>query len=571
MSKTRSVQPRTTESPQRLVPTSGRLLDRILDTPHVAEVVPRLAPGVLHRVIQRCGLEDCGDLVALATPGQLARVFDADLWRPARGGFDEQLDPDRFGVWLEVLVESGPALAAQKLAGIGSEIVIAGLASHVLVFDRAAVSPISGGGEDVPEVRPSSDGTACEIGSYLVEARRSDAWDAIVALLLFLDADHPDYFHELMQGCRRLSSSGYEIDGLDDLLGVGEQDMFDLAVDRERRRDAEGYVSPAQARAFLQSARQLESAGQAPPAADAIVRAYFRSLDAPPPGAEAKRALTAPPDATAPPDETAAAVVAMMDVLVDAGVLPQPPRALIAAPQEHAKRLGLLEAYMRGALEADEAAFSRRTQEFAFLGNAITAGCSIQARAFTPREASDAAAAICNLGLQNWPSAWGRDEMLPDDFLVSHDLIAVFAVGWTVLHDQVGMAVATRLTDILHGFRSQDREIQLAVEDLRSRLVRGCRAGTPWSARDALDVIMMLDMPAWAALVALLDECPVIHAAMNANASRLRTIDASSFEFIAENEQIAAVHAFMQSLPGVLREPSEGEGGESVAAARRPI
>ena len=66
---------------RRAAPQSGtpalrrdprNLLDRILDTPHLAHVVPRLPPEVLHRVIQSCGLEDCGELVALATPGQLA-------------------------------------------------------------------------------------------------------------------------------------------------------------------------------------------------------------------------------------------------------------------------------------------------------------------------------------------------------------------------------------------------------------------------------------------------------------------------------------------------------------------
>ncbi|HEU4693326.1 MAG TPA: DUF6178 family protein, partial [Vicinamibacterales bacterium] len=56
--------------------SSSRLIDRLLDTPHLAHVVPRLQPEVLHRVIQQCGLEDCGQLVALTTPGQLARVFD---------------------------------------------------------------------------------------------------------------------------------------------------------------------------------------------------------------------------------------------------------------------------------------------------------------------------------------------------------------------------------------------------------------------------------------------------------------------------------------------------------------
>ena len=82
-----------------------RLLQRLLDTPLLPQVVPRLSPDVLHRVIQNCGLEDCAEIVALATPGQLARVFDLDLWQPARAGLDDELDANRFGIWLEVLME----------------------------------------------------------------------------------------------------------------------------------------------------------------------------------------------------------------------------------------------------------------------------------------------------------------------------------------------------------------------------------------------------------------------------------------------------------------------------------
>ena len=92
---------------QREMRDTRRLLDRILDTPHLAHAVPRLPAEVLHRVIQSCGLEDCGELVALATPGQLAAVFDLDLWRHAQPGLDEQFGRRRFGVWLEALMESG--------------------------------------------------------------------------------------------------------------------------------------------------------------------------------------------------------------------------------------------------------------------------------------------------------------------------------------------------------------------------------------------------------------------------------------------------------------------------------
>src|SRR5688572_4069625 len=122
-------------------PDQRRLLNRILDTPHLAQVVPRVKPELLHRVIQRCGLEDCAELVALATPDQWVRIFDLDLWRAGHPALDEQFDADRFGVWLEVLVESGAAFAAQKLAEMDRDLVIAGLAQHVRVFDRASVTP----------------------------------------------------------------------------------------------------------------------------------------------------------------------------------------------------------------------------------------------------------------------------------------------------------------------------------------------------------------------------------------------------------------------------------------------
>src|SRR6185503_14705709 len=101
---------RPSAGPARRDTTDGHhLLDRILNTPRLEQVVPRLQPGLLHRVIQTCGLEDCGELVALATPEQLAHIFDLDLWRAAQPSLDEQFDADRFGVWIEVLLEAGAA------------------------------------------------------------------------------------------------------------------------------------------------------------------------------------------------------------------------------------------------------------------------------------------------------------------------------------------------------------------------------------------------------------------------------------------------------------------------------
>src|SRR5262249_33774480 len=133
------------------------LLERILSTPDVARVIPRLQPEVLHKVIQTCGLEDCSELVALATPEQLQRVFDPDLWRPSRPGLDDQFDADRFGTWLDVLMESGAAVAAHKVAGMDADLVIAALAQHVRVFDGAAVSWFQTLDGEISERRRASD------------------------------------------------------------------------------------------------------------------------------------------------------------------------------------------------------------------------------------------------------------------------------------------------------------------------------------------------------------------------------------------------------------------------------
>jgi hypothetical protein len=85
-------------------------------------------------------------------------------------------------------------------------------------------------------------------------------------------------------------------------------------------------------------------------------------------------------------------------------------------------------------------------------------------------------------------------------------------------------------------------------------LTKYWRAGTPWEARDAIEVIAVLDLPSWTALLALIDQLPTLHAAVDALLTQsMRQIDVSSFEFISENAQIQHVREFMQLLPGLLR------------------
>ena len=255
-----------TTTNRETAPRSGGSIEhrlaRLLDTPFLARVVPHLAPETLHQLIEYRGLDACGELVTSATPAQLTSLLDLDLWRHVQPGRDEQFDVDRFGEWLEVLVDTGDSVAARTVAALDKHLLIVGLSRYLRAFDPGTFEPTDAS-DDEPMDRnemmsseTSADVPECEVGGYLVRARRADAWDAIVTLLVTLETEHNDYFHAVMRGCRRLSNSTPEIDGLDDLLMAPEQHLHDVAIERERRRARQGYATPADARAFLQMARQ---------------------------------------------------------------------------------------------------------------------------------------------------------------------------------------------------------------------------------------------------------------------------------------------------------------------------
>jgi len=535
---------------------SRSLVQRVLDVPHLAQVVPRLPPDLLHQVIGRCGLDACGELLALATPAQLASVADLDLWRPTRPGLDDTFDASRFGAWLEALLECGGPVAARTVTGLEADLVTAGLAHHVRVFDAATVaSYITTDGTLVTGTHGLGTEDAIELCGYDIVARRADpSWHAIVEVLRALADEHGEYFHRVMRGCRALSNAGREPDGLDDLLAEGDQALLELASAREQRRDQRGFLPPAQARAFLQAARRVRLDLDSAPPLDPIAHAYFRSAGETPAIADAgydPPLLSAADDAAAA-GEAAAAVAAVTAVLVESGVLAGPPRALLASPAG-APRPHRIHEHLQHVREHDPPAHSRRSEELGYLANALLAGCSIQSRPFTPPEAWDAAIAVCNLGLENWPARW-RSPDARGGCAVEQNLVAVFQVGWTVLHDEVCLPSAGQLIEALKGVRVVDRDTQAALHALRRELTRQWRTGRPWKARDALDVIATLDMTAWAALLGLIDECPVIPAALVASLARSpHAVSPSAFEFISDNVQIASVHAFLQSLPAALR------------------
>ena len=525
---------------------STSALARLTDTPHLAQVVARLTPEVLHQVIRHHGLDACSALVAAATPKQVTAILDLDLWRPAAAGGTEQFDAARFGDWLEALMEEGDAVAARVIAEMDGSLAVAGLSRYVRVFDPGIFEPTFSSDDEQEWNGPKpTDDCECEIGGYLIRARTADTWDAIVGLLMTLSEERPRAFHALMCGCRDLSNSTPEEDGLDDLLLAPQQALHDIALEREQRRTQQGYLSAEDARAFLCMARQ-PARRKLVPSMNPIAAAYFRDLheviattDDPPPRVD-QPADTAVPDA-----ELAASLDIVAEVMTEAGIQPAQPRALLGPGEAAAARITPLEPLMEHLLAADPGAYLTRNQELTFLANALLAGCSVYWRPLTIQEAWDLAVGVCNLGLEGGSTS--------EAYLVAHDLIAAFESGWRLLHEEVSLFVADRLIAVLTKLRTVDDDVQRDLDRLRRELKRERAAGTPWRAAESLEVIAILDTPAWACLCGLLSECPVVPDALAAILDRRsRAVSATAFARFTSHAQIDRVHEFGGRLRALL-------------------
>jgi hypothetical protein len=515
-------------------------------------------------------------------------------------------------------VDTGHSVAARTVAALDKNLVVAGLSRYVRVLDPGIFEPTAqsddeptdrdeamreGDSMDVDEAMDAEsrhaddapvhdsrgDWLECEVGGYIVRARRADAWDAIVTLLVALDAEHGNDFHAVMQGCRRLSDSRSEIDGLDDLLLAPEQHLHDVTIERERRRSQQGYATPADARAFLEMARQPKHTRSAASMTGSIkvnpiVTAYFRAADQAPESSnetarsqegERESPASHSNDVHAHATDVRESLEAVMAPLTEAGVMPERPHALLetAAADPQAARLTRLRRLMAYARDTHETAYVTRGRELAFLANTLLAGCSVQSRPFTPQEASDAAAGICNLGLEYWPARWpsatspgatsphphdtatatSPDTLPPDSLLIDQDLVTAFEVGWSVLHQDVSLFAADQLISTLTDVDGVDRDIRRGLVALRRTLVKQRDAGTPWRARAAAEILAMLDMTAWIGVLGLLDECPVLPAALTAVLEgRTTTVSPTEFDFISTAAQIGDVRIFMRKLPDVL-------------------
>ena len=357
---------------------NSSLLGQMLDDPQLAPLLRALPAPVLRRVILQIGLEDAGELVALASLEQLREVFDEDLWRSPSPGQDEAFDAVRFCTWLEVLLEAGDAFVADRLAELAEDFLVFAFSRLLRALDRAEVAASISDDDEAGLIDKVLEAGACqELGEYLIVARIENGWDALWTTLLALDDRHPELLRAVLHRCWLATREQAEAaGGLYEVLTGEEQLLEDARAEREERRAARGYVSPADARAFLGLARSAP----AEPDTDAITRAYFRELR-PAPAAPGLAGGGARPPPSAP----------LRRLLAKAGVEPAPEDA--PPPGD-----SLFRSTVAGLAGSDPRAHQRVIEELAYLANVLVAGDT--SRAWQPVEAAERVLELCDAGLR---------------------------------------------------------------------------------------------------------------------------------------------------------------------------
>lgn len=383
----------------RFAPTP-HLLSRLVEIPHLDRIVRELPSERFTALVREIGVEDAGELVALATNEQLVAAFDEDLFTSHRPGERETFDRARFVTWLEVLLEAGDQAVARRIAELDEDFVAHALSSLVFVFDHDQLR------ERITEDDPAAveaDGALEralneEIDGYLLVARSEEGWDAVLALVLALDRSQRALLVRILDRCAALASEYVDdLDALADVLSTAESLAEDVEAAREARRSALGYVEPRAARAFLGLAKTPIAGELSAEPRDAITRAYFRELEAK--GARATKGARVTKATGERPLMLKPASPRTSDGLDKVlALLPAPEADAAPAREEEAPRLSLA---LQGLGADAPSRLQERLGELAYLSNVVLAGVADEhGLRLRPADAAQAALATVALGAE---------------------------------------------------------------------------------------------------------------------------------------------------------------------------
>lgn len=386
--------------------SSKHLLWQLVDSPHLVETVRALPGPAFSALVRQIGLEDAGEVIALATTEQLVAAFDEDLFVNARPGQRESFDPERFATWLEVLLEAGDAVAARKVASLSIDFVVHALSQLVLVLDHDALQLQMGEGGRAAHAADKAIESSLseEIDGYLLIARKPDGWDAVMALITALDQQHRAFLTTVLDRAAGLASPLIDnLAALTEVLSEEESLAEDVEAEREERRVRHGFVEPRAARSFLSLAKQPLGSPSAD--RDPVTRAFFRDRD---------RATSATSVHAAPLEQVAPAT--LLSLLTEHGVIQGPHRALGAAQSvgddsvrgaeptvavdgsQPGPKIAVFFAALQRLQQEKSDSFHQRMEELAYLSNVLVAGASDRGERFRPAHAAEAALATVFFG-----------------------------------------------------------------------------------------------------------------------------------------------------------------------------
>ena len=394
---------------------SSRLLQTLQDNPALPALLRTLQPAALARLVDRIGLNDAGEVVALAPTRKLLQALDEALWKSPQPGVAEEFDSGELVDWLESWIELGDAFVADRLAAMNDDYRALCLSHLVSVRIHHTLAFLAIPDDEVDRERDTLQpmGTCAFYGPYMVVPVVEDEWEVARAALdaLYIER-HECLMHTLGM-----------LDGAESMLATPErrrQLQIDVAHERERARESVGFVTATGASAFLvyvATARIEELAALS--AYDEETRRHLAAF-----GTTEVEDPEDDDDAGEPKEAPTVEELHQLRTVLEREDLLIPQNTLLLTDQRTHKHHALTQALGELA-EADPPAFERCARELAYLANVLKVGVSVKGEAMSDADARDAAFAACDQGL-----ALAREYRLDARITQEPGLIRLFALGW---------------------------------------------------------------------------------------------------------------------------------------------
>jgi len=401
--------------PQRPIDDArSRLLQTLQDNPALPTLLRNLPSAALARLVDRVGLNDAGELMALAPAHKLLQALDESLWKSPEPGVAETFDADELVDWLATWNEIGDSFVADRLAAMSDEYRALCLSHLVNVRIHHTLAFLAIPDDEVDRERDTLQpaGSCLFYGPYLVVPAIEDEWDVVRTSLDALWTERPECL---------LHTLGM-LDGAESMLAAQEvrrRLQLDVAREREQQRESLGYVTATGASAFLvfiATARIDELAALS--AYDEETRRHLAAHGT------SQLEETADDESTGSPSE-AATFEDLQQLRVALEREELIPQNMPLLTDQRARKHRALTLALSELAETDPSAFERCARELAYLANVLKVGVAMNEAQLSDDEARDAAYAACDEGLE-----LARELGLDACTTQEPGLIRLFALGW---------------------------------------------------------------------------------------------------------------------------------------------